>query len=563
VRRHATTPSTSAPTLDTRAASEILGVLRVMPPAPTPRGAPSPAPLGLLSGHIYPIAADAVTLGRDLGNNAVLLDPAVSRFQALIERGPAGWTIANLSGQQPIGLDAAALAPGQSAALHPGATLQLGATRLEWLTPRQPIGHEDAPDDGPDDAQSETPPRRAAAPRMLAPGVTLQFAIRAPGGRGIWWALALAGLALLLVGGILTLATALLIGRQALGSSGVGRVVAAIALPFVPALAIALLVTLIDRYEREPLSLLLLAFLWGALIAIPIALFAERAVEAALSAPGVGSVLTQALSAGLLEEGVKGAGLLLLLLALRDQFDNVTDGIVYGLIIGAGFALVENFAYLALSPASAFPGLILDRILLSWLGHSTFSALFGAVLGYWRERHARRGIVRAVLLAFAAAALLHACFDAIVLAGADAAHSAAPSPLATLLILLGAYLPLFAAQALLFRLLLAALAREAEIVRAYLAGEVLSGTVTPEEYATTQNATIRRAVERRLLISAGPRAYRLSHTLHQTIIGLATRKWHVAAGDPRKPGACQPEDAYRERIAALRRSLLVQTRAMH
>ena len=449
--------------LETDATPEILGVLRVVPAAPPPRRAPSPAPLALLSGHVYPVSDAAVSLGRDLHNNAVLLDPAVSRYQALLERGAAEWTIANLSAQQPIGIDSLPLAPGQAAALAPGATLQLGATYLEWLTPRAPSQL----DDTPGDRASEAPARQAAPPHMLTPGVTLQFAVRARIGRRAWWGLALAGLMLLLVGGDLTFVTVLLIGQQALGASGWGRIAAAVALPLVPTIAVALLVMLIDRYEREPFSLLLLAFLWGALIAIPIALFAERAVAAALSAPGAGNTLMQSITAGLLEEGVKGAGLILLLLIFRDQFDNVTDGIIYGLVIGAGFALVENYAYLALGPTSAFPGLILDRILLSWLGHSTFSALFGAGLGFWRERHARRGVWPTALIGFGVAAILHACFNAILLAGSSTATSTAQSPLSTLPILLGAYLPLFAAQVVLFRVLVAAQAREAEI-RAHL-----------------------------------------------------------------------------------------------
>jgi RsiW-degrading membrane proteinase PrsW (M82 family) len=340
---------------------------------------------------VYPVSDATVTLGRDLHNNVVLLDPAVSRYQALLERGVAEWTIANLSAQQPISIDSLPLAPGQAAALAPGATLRLGATSLEWLTPPEP-GRLEATQG---DRAGEAPPREAAALHMLTPGVTLQFAVRARASRRAWWGLAVAGLILLLAGGVLTFATVLLIGRQALGASGWGRIAAAVALPLVPTIAVALLVVLIDRYEREPLTLLLLAFSWGALIAIPLALFAERAVEGALSAPGASNPLIhslfQSLSAGLFEEGVKGAGLILLLLVLRDQFDNVTDGIIYGLAIGAGFALIENYAYLALGPTSAFPGLVLDRILLSWLGHSTFSALFGAGLGLWRERHARRG----------------------------------------------------------------------------------------------------------------------------------------------------------------------------
>src|SRR6185437_13857787 len=120
---------------------------------------------------------------------------------------------------------------------------------------------------------------------------------------------------------------------------------------------------------REPPLLLLAAFLWGAVIAIPPALYIERALTAALGASSVvtlGNALTQALTAGVTEELIKGAGLLILLLLLRDEFDNVTDGVIYGF-------------------------LIVGRVLLGWLGHSTFTAAFGAGLGYAREAHGARG----------------------------------------------------------------------------------------------------------------------------------------------------------------------------
>jgi hypothetical protein len=125
-----------------------------------------------------------------------------------------------------------------------------------------------------------------------------------------------------------------------------------------------------------------------------------------------------------------------------------------------------------------------------------------------------------------------------------------------LVVLLGGYVPLFGGQAVLLRLLLASLRREAAVIRAQLADEVLAGSVAPDEYVIVQDAALRGEVERRLLLTAGPRAYLLGRGLHAAIIGLALRKWHVAAGDAPKPGARQPEDAYRERIASLRVALL-------
>jgi hypothetical protein len=249
------------------------------------------------------------------------------------------------------------------------------------------------------------------------------------------------------------------------------------------------------------------------------------------------------------------------LLALRDEFDNVTDGILYGLLIGAGFAMFENYAYFALSPRGDLTFLLFGRVVLGWLSHSTFTALLGAALGFARERHHRRSRWIAPVIGLAAAIGLHTYFDFVAFAANDLARAgttnASPRLFAAVTLCL-AYGPLFGAQAVLLRILLAALRREAAIVRIYLASEVVAGTVTPDEYLLVQDAALRNLAERRVLFAFGPRAYLTVRALHQTATGLAVRKWHVAFGDLPKAGPRQPEDAYRERIARLRRSLIRQ-----
>jgi len=126
-----------------------------------------------------------------------------------------------------------------------------------------------------------------------------------------------------------------------------------------------------------------------------LALFVEEHADTILQnllGPDTRDILrsaVQALHAGVTEETVKGSGLLLLFLLLREKFASVTHGIVYGALIGAGFALVENFSYFAISPRNLLPYLIIGRFILDWLGHSTFVACFGAALGYVRHTRGR------------------------------------------------------------------------------------------------------------------------------------------------------------------------------
>jgi RsiW-degrading membrane proteinase PrsW (M82 family) len=448
----------------------------------------------------------------------------------------------------------------------PGAALQLGNTVFELLAPQRHDGQDETSSSAPQvDMTSDMTALGPTGTHLLSPGVTLQYALR--GKLGARPLLGMLGALLLLfaVCAVLTLGVAALVGRDALALGGAGHVLAALTIPLIPALGAAALVWALDRYEREPPLLLLAAFLWGAVIAIPPALYIERALATALGATTVvtlGNALAQALTAGITEELIKGVGLLILLLLLRDEFDNVTDGVIYGVLIGAGFAMVENYVYFSLSSRSDFGFLVVGRVLLGWLGHSTFTAAFGAGLGYAREAHGARGRryrILAPLLGLLAALLLHVAFDFVAFAAEVANRSTAlgeSGPWIGVISALLDYLPLFVAQAALLAIVFRSLRREAAIIRRYLADETLSGVVTLDEYMLTQDARLRMAAERQYAIAYGARPWLTARALYQTEIGLAFRKWHVAEGDPLKRGPRQPEDAYRARIAQLRRSLL-------
>ncbi len=495
---------------------------------------PSPLPNG---SYVYPINHRVVTIGRALTNAVTLLDTTVSREHAFLYWRDDGWWIENIAEQNPLWVGDRLIPPGEQTPILPGELLRLGHTRLRLLapqrSPRPPSAHVD------DDAQtqpipalpasasamtldavktSDRPDSRGApnvsgvyvvAPGasgtgLFSPGVTLQFALGERLTPSARWALGVLCLAVFLVSALLTLGVIALVGQDALAASGL------------PLMA------------RSLLGVALVAAL-------------------------------QAANASVTEEMIKGVGLLLLLLALRDEFDNVTDGLIYGALIGAGFAMVENIVYFAATPRADLGFVIVGRVALGWLSHSTFTALFGAGLGYARETRRRRWQWLAPIAGLAAAILLHTCFDFMAFAADGLAQSHTPlashPTLLTLATLLAEYGPLFLTQLVLLRVALRALRREAAIVRAFLADEVTRGVVTPDEYVVLQDATLRGAAERHYGLTYGPRGYLTARALYQTTTGLAFRKWHVAMGDPAKRGPQQPEDAYRRRIPRLRRSL--------
>ena len=397
---------------------------------------------------------------------------------------------------------------------------------------------------------------------VLGASVTMHFVLPQRMGIRTRWLIAGIGIAILVISAMITIVLNSIVGLAALSQNGAASIIAALTIPIIPVVGIFLLVHFMDRYEREPWFLLLAAFLWGAIIAIPPALFIERNVDNILqnlldpnTTNEVLRIALQGLNAGVTEETIKGLGLLLFFFVLRDEFDDVVDGIVYGALIGAGFAMVENFRYFALDSKNFLVFLIVGRIILGWLGHSTFIACFGAALGYVRYTRVRWKQIVIPLLGFLIAVGLHSFFDFIDFQASAAIRSAGGNPAVinfALIAIIGNYLPPFLAQIGLLYILIKALAHETAIIREFLAVEVSNNIVTVGEYALLQNSFQRTKAERQILWKYGYRQWVRVKDLYQTEIGLAFRKWHVSMGDKPKLGYLQPENAYRQRIKRLR-----------
>ncbi|GHO95703.1 hypothetical protein KSF_057510 [Reticulibacter mediterranei] len=395
---------------------------------------------------------------------------------------------------------------------------------------------------------------------LLGVGVTMQFALSQGVGKRMRWVIGGIGLAILTISVIVTLIVSGLIGIATLTEKGTSSIVVALTVPLIPALAIVLLANFIDRFEREPWFLRLAAFLWGAIIAVP----PSRVIEAFggtmiqnwlgdINNP-LGSLLL-GLNAGIPEEAFKGLGILIMYWLLRDEFDNVTDGIVYGALIGAGFALVENFGYFAENTKDFFWVLIIGRVVLGWLSHSTFTICFGVALGYIRHTRIRWQQIVIPVAGYLVAVLFHSAFDFVDWFANGLVINETDTTIVTI-ILFANYIPPFLAQVAILYFLMKSLAHEAAIIREFLASEVSSGVVRVEEYALLQNSFQRTKEERRVLWRYGIKQWLRVKSLYQTEIGLAFRKWHVSMGDKPKQGDVQPEEAYRQRIKRLRQEIV-------
>lgn len=591
-----------------------LRVVRVKPARQSagPSNSQGKYPTGWLpeEGLVHILSRPDATIGRALDNDVILMDPTVSREHARLVLDDSGWHIINLTARNVVRVNGHNVPGGSSLPMQPQDVLVLGSTMLQLIAPAQssasaahyisevatthlgspgssmaePDAHNGGKPGSEDQFRStalarppsmpvplpEQPDPEQEAPAweegeevsVLGAGVTMQFALPQHIGIRTRWLIAGVGIAILTISAMITIILNSTIGISAISQNGVSSVVAALTIPLLPAIGINLLVNFMDRYEREPWFLRLSAFLWGAIIAIPPALFIEQNIDTILqnaldpnNTSEMLRVLLQALNAGVTEETIKGLGLLLLFVILRDEFDNVTDGIVYGALIGAGFALVENFNYFALNSKNYLVFLIVGRIVLGWLGHSTFTACFGAALGYVRHTKVRWKQIVIPLFGFLIAVGLHSFFDFVDLQASAVIRTANGNATVVnyaLFAIIANYLLPFLAQIGLLYILMKSLAHEAAIVREFLANEVSNGIVSVGEYALLQNSFQRTKAERRVWRKSGMKQWMRVKALYQTEIGLAFRKWHVSMGDKPKLGYVQPEDAYRQRIKRLR-----------
>ncbi|PLX23271.1 MAG: hypothetical protein C0600_15270 [Ignavibacteria bacterium] len=153
--------------------------------------------------------------------------------------------------------------------------------------------------------------------------------------------------------------------------------IASLIFAIVPVLLYLWSIWLMDRYDREPIGLLLANFIWGALGAVFFGIVFSVIVSGVL---GSSSFFDAIFVAPITEEITKG---IFLLWTMRDRrFDNITDGVVYGMAIGLGFGMTENFMYfLGASTPEEWVFLVVVRTLYTVVMHAMATGIFGAFIG--------------------------------------------------------------------------------------------------------------------------------------------------------------------------------------
>lgn len=346
----------------------------------------------------------------------------------------------------------------------------------------------------------------------------------APPARGVKrgvlrWALGAAAVLAALLTGLCTL---WLIGYE----TGVVPFLAGLIAAALPVPVYVTLVLWLDRYEPEPPWMLAAAFFWGALVAVFFAIIINTlgvAVVAAVAGDAVGESYGMVVSAPLVEETAKALVLFVLFFWRRDEFDGVTDGVIYAAMVGLGFAMTENVKYygMAVTEENAL-GVFIVRGIFSPFAHPLFTGMTGVGLGLASQTVKGWVKVLAPAVGFAAAVVLHAAWNAsarMTSAYEDGAY--------VLLTYFFVMMPTFFGMLLVIFL---SLRREGRVLREHLRPEVLRGLITEADYRCLCSVFGRAGSTYRALAQGGYSHWRARVRYNRTASELAFHRSRVSRG---------------------------------
>jgi len=362
----------------------------------------------------------------------------------------------------------------------------------------------------------------------------------------------IAGIVLILFASLLGLLVLLIIGTE----TGWVELLIGMVCAMLPVPIYVMLLLWIDRYESEPLWMLVTTFFWGALVAIFIALIFNTGVEiiAAIAsrseevAARVGAVI----SAPIVEELAKASILFIFFFWKKDEFDGIVDGIVYAGMAGLGFAMTENILYYGRAiqdGPKVLTAVFILRGMAAPFSHPLFTSMTGIGLGW--SRQSRNGFVKFAMPIFGLllAMLMHATWNGSAAFGEG----------------LGFFVTYFMVMGPAFVIILMvihfSLRREGRIVQEFLYSDYQQGFFKQREYERLCTIRGRMGMSWDALWSQGVSGWRLRKRCNQMASELAFHRSRIARGIGRDPKAAAAREAsYRSNLEQLRQQIALRQR---
>ena len=304
----------------------------------------------------------------------------------------------------------------------------------------------------------------------------------------------------------------------------------------VPLAIVVSVLLFIDRFEPEPLGMKLAALAWGGGVSIFFGIMGNEFVQYSVTEQTgdevQGMIFSVVVGAPVVEELLKGLGVLVIVWARRTHISSAIDGLVYAGFAACGFLVVEDFTYFvrAVLTDGDLGQMFFQRVVMGVFGHVMYTSCMGWATGWavTRARSAAAGC-GAVALGWFTGILLHATWNGTaVLSGGD------DELFDTFYIFI--HVPLFL---LWFLFIALAMKRERRDAAAGLMPYVAQGWIVPSEIQMVCDPRSRRAALA-WASNGGPLAKK---AMKQFMYALATLGLHQVVMKNRGPEQARIEES--------------------
>ena len=304
----------------------------------------------------------------------------------------------------------------------------------------------------------------------------------------------------------------------------------------VPLAIVVSVLLFIDRFEPEPLGMKLAALAWGGGVSIFFGIMGNEYVQYSVTEQTgdevQGIIFSVVVGAPVVEELLKGLGVLVIVWARRTHISSAIDGLVYAGFAACGFLVVEDFTYFvrAVLTDGDLGQIFFQRVVMGVFGHVMYTSCMGWATG-WAVTRARSTAAGcgAVALGWFTGMLLHATWNGTaVLSGGD------DELFDTFYIFI--HVPLFL---LWFLFIALAMKRERRDAAAGLMPYVAQGWIVPSEIQMVCDPRSRRAALA-WASNGGPLAKK---AMKQFMYALATLGLHQVVMKNRGPEQARIEES--------------------
>ncbi|MEG0843200.1 MAG: PrsW family glutamic-type intramembrane protease [Romboutsia sp.] len=185
-------------------------------------------------------------------------------------------------------------------------------------------------------------------------------------------------------------------------------------LAIAPVVAFVFWIYLKDKYEKEPVWVLVKFFILGIIVSIPAILIEDTLMKVDIWTGYSYYIFLAFVVAALTEEGLK-AMILIPTILNEKNFNEKLDGIIYSIFLSLGFATVENIIYILFEKNSMALEVGITRAIVSIPAHMMFAITMGYYISKYKFSSEtikkREYLIMSVLVPI----LLHGLFDFILM----------------------------------------------------------------------------------------------------------------------------------------------------